>query len=310
MITEKRKIALWCLTATLVLQGCGLTKNQKTGIETFGQAAATLGASSKDHFIAFRENVIEMKKSQLAMERFILPASQPDGTPPTREYYFSNSLNLDSGLDQDNIEKRVAAVELLQRYGNLLVSFTSDTQEKDLRDASDKFARSVESFTDNPSTSEEVKGLGDLVMIAGSFLVEHKKKDALEIIVPTVTPLIVNICDSIERDFDPKKKGITSNIRFAQDRLASDAINGLKQAEGSLSDRLLLINGFALAEKNREYIAATSKYLLKAVASLRTANNQLLQVIGHNKVGINEIREFSEDVADTAKAVKPFIGRF
>lgn len=309
MITGKRNIALWCLTAALVLQGCGLTKNQKTGIETFGQAAATLGASSKDHFLACRESVIEMKKSQLAIERFILPASLPDGSPSTREYYFSKSLNLDSGLDKDNIEKRVAAVELLQRYGNLLVSFTSDTHEKDLGDASVKFAKSVKSFPDNPLTSEETKGLGELVMIAGSFLAEHEKKEALVKIVPKVTPLIDKICDSIERDFDLKKKGISSNIRFAQDRLASDAINGLKQTDGSLSDRLLLINGFALAEKNKEYIESTSKHLLKAVASLRTANSQLFQVIVHNKVGIDEVKKFSEDAVDVAKAVKPFVGR-
>lgn len=309
MMTGKTNFALCCLTAMLVLQGCGLTKSQRTGIETFGHAAETLGASSKDHFLACRENVIEMKRSQLAIEGFVLPVSQPDGTPPTREYYFSKSLNLDSALDQDNIEKRVAAVELLQRYGNLLVSFTSDSHEKDLRNVSDKFAKSVESFPDNPLTSEEVKGLRELVVIAGSFLVEHEKKDALEKIVPKVTPLIDKICDSIERDFDPKRKGVASNIRFAQDRLASEAINGLKQAGGSLSDRLLLINGFALAEKNKEYIETTSKQLLKAVASLRSANSQLLQVISQNRVGINEIKKFSEDAADIAKAVKPFIGR-
>lgn len=310
MMTGKLNFALWCLTATLVLQGCGLTKNQKTVIETFGQAAETLGAASKDHLLACRENIIEMKQSQLAIERFVLPASQPDGTPPTREFYFSKSLNLDSGLDKDNIEKRVAAVELLQRYGDLLVSFSSDTHEKELRDASDKFARSVESFPDNPLTSDEAKGLGELVTIAGRFLVEHEKKEALEKIVPKVTPLIDKICDSIERDFNPKNKGIASNIRLAQDRLASESINGLKQTGGSLSDRFLLINGFALAERNKEYLATTSKQLLRAVASLRAANSQLLQVIGHNKVGINEIKKFSEDVADVAKGVKPFIGRF
>lgn len=295
------------LTGTMILPaGCGLTKTQKTGIATFGQAAATLGAAGKEGLQGGRDNVIGMKGLRLAIERKTLSAAKPDGKPADRGFY-AEELNLDSGLDPDNIEKRVNSLELLIQYGNLLVAFSEGTQEKELTAASDSFKKSVKKFPGNPLSADEIDGLGQVVVVAGKMWIENEKKEALEKIIPTVSPLIKKLCSDLETDFDPQKKGMAADIYNAQDRLANEAINGLKRTGESMSDRLLLIDGFALADRNKAELETTSRNLLKAVASLRQADDKLVSLIADNKITLDEIKAFADDAGDLAKAVKPFL---
>lgn len=309
---KKRKLlfAGWLLAIVVFIQGCGLTVAQRKEIEVFGQAATSLGATSKQQLIDGRENVIDMKRYRLAIEKHVLPTYPADSGMPARDYFFTKSLDLDAGLDVNDIDIRVAAVDLLQQYGKLLVAFTTDSHEKEIKEAADKFSKSVGNFPKNPMTSDEVNGLGQIVTSVGGFLVEHEKKEALEKVIPKVAPLIDKICDSLEKDFDPKKNGVYGNMNTVQDRLSSVAIQGLKTPGDSLSDRLLLIDGFAMAEKNKEAITTTSKKLLKSIASLRKSNNQLNDVIKSHKVGLNDIKEFGQDVGDLSKGIKPYLKRF
>jgi len=57
-------------------------------------------------------------------------------------------------------------------------------------------------------------------------------------------------------------------------------------------------------------VSETSNQILKAIASLRKANNQLLEVIKNKKIKLNTIKEFGEDVADLSKGIKPYFKRF
>lgn len=310
MSTGKLLLASWLLVAAVTVQGCGLTTVQRKGIETFGQAATTLGVSSEEQLVEGRENVIDMKRYRLAIDKFVLPAYPADSGMTARDYYFSKSLDLDAGLDVNDIDIRVAAVDLLQQYGKLLVAFTADTHEKEIKESADNFAKSVGKFPNNPMTSDEVTGLGQILTSVGGFLVEHQKKEALEQVIPKVAPLIDKICDRLETDFNPKKNGVYGNMNTVQDRLASAAIEGLKIQGDSLSDRLLLIDGLAMAEKNKRTITTTSKQLLKSISSLRRANTELNDVIKSHKVRLNDIKEFGQDVADLSKGIKPYVKRF
>lgn len=307
-----RKLLLtsWILIVAITLQGCGLSTAQRKEIEVFGHAATTLGLSSKEQLIEGRENVIVMKRYRLAIEKYVLPPYRSDSGMSAREFFFSKSLDLDAGLDVNDIDIRVAAVDLLQQYGKLLVAFTTDSHEKEIKESADKFAKSVGKFPNNPMTSDEISGLGQIVTSVGGFLVEHQKKEALEKVIPKVAPLINKICDSLEKDFDPKKNGVYGNMNTVQDRLSSVAIEGLQMPGDSLSDRLLLIDGFAMAERNKETITTTSRQLLKSIASLRKSNSQLSDVIKSHKVGLNDIKEFGQDAADLSKGIKPYIKRF
>lgn len=299
-------IAAFTILLIVCLAGCGLTKAQKSSIDSFGQATATLGAISKEQFQGGRENVIQMNRQRLAIEKKILPAIKLDGTSADRSFY-ANWLNLDSGLDPTNIESRVDAVELLTQYGNLLVAFSTETQEKKLTAASSKFTDSVEGFTNNPLSAEEINGLGQVVVVAGKMWVEREKKEALKKIIPTMSPIITKVCDDLENDFDLKKKGVAADIFNTQDRLANEAVDGLKREGGSISDRLLLIDGFSFADQNKVRIETVSTKILKAVGSLRKANKELTSLIENENISIEDIKAFADDAKILAKAIKPFI---
>ena len=291
------------------LVGCGgLTKAQRSGIPDFGKATATLGNASKEQFQGGRETVIKMKKQQLAIEKIVLPEKRPDGTAVDRKYFEEKVLNLDSGLDPANIETRVNAVELLIKYGNLLVAFSENTQEKELTAAATEFTDSIKEFPNNTLTADEVKGLGQLVIMAGKLWVENEKKEALKKIIPTVSPLITQVCDILEKDFDLKKNGVLADIFNTQDRLANAAIDGLKTGGGSINDRLLLIDGFAFANENKLAVETSSPKLLKAVDSLRKADKNLTVLINDdNSISSADIKSFADDAKDLANAIKPFL---
>lgn len=299
-------IAAFTILLIVCLTGCGLTKAQKSGISTFGQATMTLGNASKDQFQGGRENVIQMNRQRLAIEKKVLPPKKPDGTSTDRSFY-AQFLNLDAGLDPINIGRRINAVEMLTRYGKLLVAFSSETQEKELTDAASKFTDSVKEFPNNPLSAEEISGLGQVVVMAGKMWVEREKKEALKKIIPTVSPMITKVCDALENDFDLTKKGVAADIFNTQDRLANEAIAGLKSADGSIGDRLLLIDGFSFADQNMVSIETVSGKILKAIGTLRKANKELTSLIENENISIEDIKAFADDAKDLTKAIKPFI---
>ena len=299
-------IAAFSILLIVCLTGCGLTKAQKSSIASFGQATAILGVVSKEQFQGGRENIIQMNRRRLAIEKKVLTPQKDDGTSPSRASY-AKWLNLDSGLDPVNIERRVNAVELLTQYGNLLVAFSTETQEKELTAASSKLTDSVKSFPNNPLSEEEIKGLGEIVVVAGKIWIEREKKDALKKIIPTMTPLIVKVCDALENDFDLNKEGVAADIFNTQDRLANESIDGLKRAGGSIADRLILIDGFSFADQNKVSIETVSTNIRKAVESLRKANNELASLIENENVSIEDIKAFADDVKILAKVIEPFI---
>lgn len=308
-----RTVSGLCFFLVIVtcLSGCGLTSRQRKEIEVFGLAASTLGATGKEQLSASRDNVIDMKRYRLAIEKVILdPKKAKESGLPAREFYFANILDLDAGLDRNDIASRVAAVDVLEQYGKLLMSFTTDRHEKEVKDASSKFAKSVGDFPHNPMTAEEIDGLNHILSSVGGILVEHRKKEALEKVIPMVAPLIDKICDYLERDFDPAKPGVYGTVDTVQDRLGTTAVEGLKAPPDSISDRLLLIDGFALAQKNKASVGTTSPRMLKSIASLRKANAQLPEVIQSNKVGLKDIKDFGENAGALAKGMKPFLQRF
>lgn len=306
------KLFWGCLILVLAIdiQGCGLSTAQRKEIENFGQSATTLGASGKEQLISSRELVIDMKSYRLAIEKFVLPAYPAGNAMSPRDYYFLKSLDLDAGLDPKDMDVRVAAVDLLHQYGKLLVAFTTESHEKAIKDSANAFVKSVTAFPRNPMTTDEINGLGRIVTSIGGILTEHWKKDALEQVVPMVAPLIDMLCNNLEKDFDPRQNGIYGSMNTVQDRLASAAIEGLKMPGDSSRDRLMMIDGFAMAEKARGTLTTTSSQLLKAIASLRKANRQLSEVISSHKVGFNDIKEFGQDVADLSKGITPYFKRF
>ncbi|MBI5576467.1 MAG: hypothetical protein HY896_08920 [Deltaproteobacteria bacterium] len=287
------------------LSSCGLTNVQKEGVGSFAQASSALGAASAQQFKAFRSDVIMMKTTRLAIEGKKLPAAKPDGKPADRKFY-TEELNLDSGLDPDNLEKRLKAVDTLTAYGNLLQALSEKSQEKELNAAADAFMESVKKFPGNPLDAGQVEGLGKLLTMAGGLWIESGKKRVIREIVPKMSPLVRHLCDSLENDFNVKGTGFASGVDVVQDRLARESINVLKREPGSIADRAILIEGLAMANDARENLDRVTGKMLKAVASLREADKTLVELVMERQITLDAVKAFSRDVSELAKAVKPF----
>ena len=137
--------------------------------------------------------------------------------------------------------------------------------------------------------------------------VEHKKKTVLQEVVPAVSPLIQTICDRLERDFDIKKKGIIQDVDLVQDRLAAESIDGLKKDTTTINDRLLLMNGFALATDCKNKLDLGSDRVLNAVAAMRKADKELLDLITNKHISIDGIKSFYSTAKDLVDSLKPFM---
>lgn len=293
-------------TISLTFAGCGLTKTQKEGISSFGRAASTLGKASSEQFVAFRNDTIAMNKERLAIEGKKLSTTTPDGKLADRAFY-QEDINFDSGLDPDNIKIRMNAVNLLSSYGELLVAFSEESYKEKLRESADRFAGSIASFPNSPLSKDKVDDLGKLVQSVAGIWVEHKKKSVLQEVVHTVSPLIQKICDSLEKDFDIKKDGVTKNVNLVQANLASESIDGLKKDTTTINDRLVLLNGFALADDCKKKLDLGSDRVLKAVDAMRKADKELVDLMSNKHISIDGIKSFYSATKDLVDSLKPFM---
>ena len=74
----------------------------------------------------------------------------------------------------------------------------------------------------------------------------------------------------------------------------NEVINGLKREGGSMAERLVLIDVFAMSEEGRANLQGSSADLLKAVGSLRQADKKLTDQIDNNKITFDAIKTFAK----------------
>jgi len=286
---------------TILLISCGLNVVQKEGISSFGNAAVNLGNSVSKQLPIMRNDVIEMKKFRYAIENRKLPALKD------RKSY-QDKLNFDSGLDPDNLNRRIKAMNLLSAYGNFLIAFSQKTQERELRKVSNRLIESIKDFPNSPLPDDQVKKLGKIVQISGKFFVEWRKKKAIQNIVPKVSPLIQELCNSIEKDFNMKERGILHDVDIVQDRLYNESIDRLKRDSISINDRLIQLEGLMLADDVMTRLECTSERVLKAASSMKKADKELVELVNNNKnVDIDDIKLFYRNTKELIDALKVFV---
>ncbi len=168
----------------LVLAGCGLTGAQREAAAGFARATAEVGEFTAKEFSGLRGLTIEMNTYDVAI----------NGT--------ADPNNLDESLDLDRVAARVAAATALSSYGQLLLSLVEETQEAELKAASDNFVASFKNVSDKRLNDAQLDALGTLVQGVGGLLIERKKAIAVKRIVKDAKPDVDTICDLLIRDFN------------------------------------------------------------------------------------------------------------
>jgi len=282
-----------CLLMLFVVTsaGCALTSTQREAASRLAQASSDIGDFSSNEFNHFRRATIDMNVTRIAIQRDAIILDDKD------------NLNLDESLKPDAVIERVKSAQALSSYGKLLLSLVNETQEAELKQASNNFVDSFKSVSKKNMTNSQLEGLGQLVQAIGSIVVEAKKADAVKAIVPAAAKDVEQLCDLLIKDFS----AITLNVGQGFDATISDLIGkaalALKDTNTSYTDRLIASNGIKKAWEEREHLTNISNQAIETLKKLKAANSQLKQALEDDSLSVADIKTVGQEVNSLKTAV-------
>ena len=282
-----------CLLILVVTSsGCALTSTQKEATNSFALASAYIGDFSSNEFNHFRAATIDMNVTSIAIRGNAKLLDDKDRP------------NLDEALKPDTVIKRVRSAQALSSYGKLLLSLVNDTQEAELKQASNNFVDSFKSVSGKIKMSDsQLEGLGQLVQTIGSVLVEAKKADAVKAIVPAALADVDKLCDRLINDYSATALNVGQGFDATISNLVADASIALKDSSQSYMDRLIAINGMKKAWEEREHLTIISVQAIETLKKLKAANSQLNLSIENDSLSINDIKAVGQDVNSLRTAI-------
>ena len=162
----------------------------------------------------------------------------------------ANVAKLDDHFPLDVITVRVAAGRALASYGQLLEALVEDTQKEQLTKASDRFVTSFKNFGGKTLSDAQYEVLGTAVQKIGGLLVEHKKKEAVQAIVPQVKPDVDKLCDLFISDFSTSGLNLGQQLSNNVDRLKAEMVNLARvERQPSFADWSLGVQAQVLADR-------------------------------------------------------------
>jgi hypothetical protein len=303
---------LWARTIVFVfllplLAACGLTQAQRRSLKEFGSATTSLAHLSGQELRTYRQDVIEMKTWLFALENKQAPPPGAD-TPVQYQQRLRKDFDFDSGLDADNLQVRLDALDCLAQYGQLLAEFASRKDLEKMDEQARQFGRSLGRLPQDVLDESQAKGLSDLFGVAGRTWADIYKKQTLRHVVPKARPVVERLCDYLERDLDPKQPGFAYNVALVSDRLRRAAVERLKSDTAQSAERAGHVRALRMAYEVEVRLETGSARALEAIALLRKANLQMekrLQAdMGLDK---DDIRQYYESVQNLASALRPFL---
>ena len=282
---------LFALLIIIALSGCALTSTQKEAADSFAQASANIGDFAAIEFNHFRTATIDMNATSIALRGRASLLNSKD------------EPNLDEALKPMPVIERVKSAQALSSYGKLLLSLVTETQETELKQASNNFVNSFKSVSKKNLSDAQLEGLGQLVQAIGSFWVEAKKADAVKAIVHHAKPDVDKLCDLLINDFDVTAFNLATGFDATISMLEVDAISALKVNNTSYTDRLIAVNGLKQAWGEREHLSNVSKQAIKTLNKLKDANAQLLQAIENDSLSVDDIKAVGQEMSNLKSAI-------
>jgi hypothetical protein len=255
------------LLVAILLLGCGLTVTQRAALDRFSAATSDFAAVGRSEFEHSRADVIEMNRRRLALGDDSVPA------------------NLDGPFTIDRTLPRLAALEALQEYAQLLAALVSTTPPGEIKAATDSFLASLRKVPGVSVSDMDASTIGRVVVLAGTFLVEYKRKRAIREVVERAHVPILATIERVKKDFDPASDLWNAGYRQVTLDLRGAALAARPLVTtGDLSGQALIKDATALAAENWARFTTVSAQVTQAADRLREAQENL-----HNAVRSNEI---------------------
>lgn len=271
----------------LALTGCALTANQRDASMLFAKAASDIGDFSSGELNHFRTATIDMNSMDIAMGGKARPN------------------NIDSAQNPEYIIPRVKAAQALGDYGRLLLMLVNDSQEVELKQASDNFVNSFKSLkiANKQLNDAQLQGLGQAVQAIGSMWVEAEKAKVLKRIVPEVDKDIGKLCDLLNDDFTVSGLNLAADFDATIRRLKNDSEGVLDLPQPSAADRQLAVDGIKRALEEGDRLNRITKQAAVTVTSIKTAHTELKDALENDTPSKADITNLGQEINNLRTAV-------
>lgn len=283
------------ILCVLSVVGCGLTATQRKYTANLSKATTALAEVTSNELVQMREGTIQNNTY-----RIVAVGEEPE---------LAGLNDLDEAFDVDIVKVRVQAVEVLKTYGNLLQSLVEETQEKELKKASDKFVASINGLPGDQKKMSDVQteALGQAVYRIGRMIVEVKKAKAVREIVDNTQEQIQHLCNLLSNEFDVEKNNLLTQYKKSGDDAITaivqvfrtpDPSNGLTRAD--------LVEMFKKTQSHLDRTESIAKSMSKAIGNLNKANSALNKSLKKQDLSVTDIKKLKE-YQDSVKEVIDFI---
>jgi hypothetical protein len=273
--------------------GCGLTAKQKMALADFSRSAATVGEATSMEMQVFREKGIQ------ANTQILLLKGEPkvEGLPTL--------ASLDRGYELGRVQPIIRAAQALAAYGKTMAALTNDTQTDELKKASTDLVQSIGQLPEARGHlgQEQLDAFGTIVQDIGSLWVEHKRKQALVMLVDRFGPAVDKLCDRLIQDFSSGPTQARGWV-YLQLQLSNDLLEGSAyyyfRSSSTYGERQAALNAYLLTADLRAHRDEVCSRISAAAAAMKKANATLM-------LSIHDDRPASEDLkalGERAKSLK------
>jgi len=273
------------------LSGCGLNSMQIVKTQSFGAATAQIGKLGENEFINIRNDIIKMNKTLVTIDH--------------RKK--AKSLVFDKPAYVEPTAKRVAASKALKLYGELLVKLVTEDRAANLQTAANALVENT-TIALGKELSEDKKGaLNKIIVGFGSFWLEKKKADAIKSIVPAYEQPINDLADLLSVDFSTEagSLGYLKAYETTAKRLKNASMRLVNAGDKyNVVEREHAVKALVMAELALNKASEIGKRAQLAIASLKTANSQLVKIMSEQGFHKDEIKNYAKQVQDLSNIYK------
>ncbi len=267
----------------LLITGCGLTQVQKDSIGQFSRASASFSESVSIQLTDARSTVLELNTSVLSLR-----AKQ------------DNSLDkVDGSFSPERISARIRAAETLQSYAQLLLALVEDTQQKEIQNAATKFKESIRGLDQDGKriSNEQLTILGELVQDIGGLIVEHKKKTALEKILPAAHEQVKAITELFASEFNIDG-AVAKNVNAMGLLTVSTADRILDDKSSNVQDSVIAATANSKGLETKRKTDAIYPSIAVAARQLEASHQEISKAVGSDKLTFDQLNSLTKTVAD------------
>jgi hypothetical protein len=285
-----KQAASWIVFIALTFSyGCGLSTRQKASVAEFGSASADFANIAGEALVRTRAEVIEMNKARVALGDRDLDASK-----------------LDEHFTIERVEARMAAVNALNEYAQLLLALVNFSSDERLTAAADSFLTSLRKIEGAQVSADQGKAFSALVRLGGGLIVEAKRRKSVQEVVEFAHPRVLMIVTLVERDFDPDADhwslgydkvavALSGQAKLVATRHATTAPTTLPANTAVQIDAIQLR---LLADRNRATFLELAERVLAVAAEVRRAQTNLRSVVHADTIGVEDIHQYLSKVQE------------